>query len=254
MTVTPQNNTQDPWELKHKVVPQWGRKYFYRTKEWGRGLANSLKRQALEEQLQRQPPYIPPKFRQYHARNEAHYKIIEKKSLNNMQATRDEYQLNMEGAKQNFARVDQEVSEQISRHPDRAERDFLSTLWKQETEAGQIRSTQRTQRTWNWLADLPTEKPYYGYNSCKPEMRPQRQSENNSEQTNYNYNRQHNNVERSDVPVSNHENQVPHGRPARGPFRHNRGNQLYSNAGNRSYGRHGGGRRVQWPRHGGEGF
>ena len=176
--VSSQSSTQDIWELKRKVVPQWGRKYFYRSKEWGRAFINITKRQALDDHLQRDPVYIAPKFRQYHGRDAAHFKIIENKCINNMRSTRDEYNLNAQMAKENVERVDVEMLTLIRKHKNRAERDQLTELWKKEIEAGQTYSIDKTRRSFQWLDDLPTEKPYYGYDSCRPQMKPQPQREN----------------------------------------------------------------------------
>ena len=151
------------WALKRKVVPQWGKRYFYRTKEWGRGYVNSVKKTILYNQAESQPPYIPPKFRKTYARDQAHFKILEKQSLNDMRTARDECEYNSRVAKDNYLKADKEVVEQIKRHQNPAEKTTLLDLWKQETKAGQEHAKLRFSKSAAWLESLPTSKPYYGY-------------------------------------------------------------------------------------------
>ena len=78
---------------------------------------------------------------------------------------------NAENAHRNMQRTDKEVTDIIKQHRNKAERTQLLTLWKQETLAGEARSKQRSERSWQWMQDLPTEKPYYGLASYQPNPR-----------------------------------------------------------------------------------
>lgn len=176
------------WALKRKVVPQWGKKYFYRTKEWGRGYENSARKTILYNQAESQPPYIPPKFRKLHARDQAHFKILENQSLNEMQTYRDECDYNAKVAKHNYMKVDDEVVQQINRHKNLPEKNKLLALWKRETEAGQEHCILRFRKSAAWLESLPTSKPYYGFNPSGNRNNPSGNVNNGLRTSNFNGN------------------------------------------------------------------
>lgn len=162
-SVQTQSEKDAIWALKTKVVPKWGKKYFYRTKEWGRGYENNYRAHTLHTHSTSTPPYIPPKFRKHHATNKEHFRILEKRSQSEMTSTAEEYRHNASVAKANAEKTDGEVIQQINRHKTRSERLQLLALWEQECDAGQEHCIRRFRKQAEWLTALPTNKPYLGF-------------------------------------------------------------------------------------------
>ena len=166
-------NKEAVWALKKKVVPLSGRKYFSRTNDYNRSFTNTYRAGVLREQATGDKPYIPPKFRKNYARDETHYKILEKRSIGEMKSSVEELLFNAEVANNSRAKTDAEVIGMINRHSVPAEKAELLKLWEEECLAGEAHSRQGGERSWSWLKDLPAEKPYFGFESCKPDARPQ---------------------------------------------------------------------------------
>ena len=157
----------DIWTLKKKVVPQWGKKYFHRTGEFGRSYTNYNRARILNSQISSNPPYIPPKFRKQYARDPDHHKILERKSISDMKLCWEETKHNSNIASTNMTNTDNQVIDQINRHQNITERTQLLALWEKETTAGETHMKQKSARSLQWLENLPTEKPYHGFASCQ---------------------------------------------------------------------------------------
>ena len=157
------------WELKKKVVPNWGSRFFNRRDAYTQGTLSFDKACLLSEHLEADNVYIPKKFRLKHARNRDHHNLLEKRALNNMSSQRDELLWNSTEALKKVKEIDDGLKMRLQTLDSQAERHLLLDLWAKETTAAETNSKKIIQKKLDWLKQLPNRDPYLGYQDIVPQ-------------------------------------------------------------------------------------
>lgn len=160
--INPPPTTNDK-NLKHKVIPNWGKRFHFRRNQY-RNADKNLKQAAIYSGfLEENQPYVPKKFRPKFWRDEYDFKLMEKNSLQEMETQKSRWLYYADVSTDKYKDVDAQIIRDLNKHPNPIERDYLLELWKKETSTAEHRAETMNERELVFMSELPKRDPYSGF-------------------------------------------------------------------------------------------
>lgn len=167
--------TLDPNSLKQQVVPNWGRKFNYRRKQYKNYDKNKKRAELYRQFIDEESPtglYIVKSLRPKFASDLRDYKIAEQLSINSMETQAKRWEGYADQAKNNIKSVDRQVSDLIKLHNIEEEKSMLLTKWESEIKNAEEKANNMNDSELEFMKNMPQTDPYSGYVESVSESRP----------------------------------------------------------------------------------
>ena len=176
LTRQPPRHHQQPADieqLKVKVVPNWGRRFAFRRREY-KNMDKNLKRAQIYEQFLNEEGgvYIVKKSRPKFAKNIQDYKLAESLSIHEMRTQVERWKVYAGESKHKFEDVDNQLYNLITKHNVVGERDVLLNKWSEEVRSAENKAQVMNQKELEFIYNLPNTDPYSGFIASASDHRP----------------------------------------------------------------------------------
>ena len=163
-SVTTTNLTPDLNTLKQTVIPNWGRRFNYRRKQFKNMDKNYKRAEIYQNFLSSESGlYIVKRSRPKFASDLKDYKLAEQLSIQEMKVQAERWSGYAENSKKNVASVDQQVKDLISSHPVEEQRETLKKQWEKEVTQSENKAMEMNTNELEFMVNMPESDPYEGY-------------------------------------------------------------------------------------------
>ena len=192
--------TTDTMNLKQQVVPNWGRKFNFRRKQFKNYDKNRKRADIYRKFINEESTdglYIVKSLRPKFASDMRDYKLAEQLSIQSMKTQASRWEGYADQAKINIQSVDKQVSDLIKMHSNEAEKSVLEKKWENETKQAEEKAMVMNDNELEFMRNMPISDPYNGYVESVSEQRPNnggfyKRHYYGSRRNNYNHNRHRN--------------------------------------------------------------
>ena len=160
-------------QLKIKVVPNWGRRFGFRRREY-KNMDKNFKRSQIYEQFLNEEGglYIVKRSRPKFAKNAQDYKLAESLSEHEMKIQSDRWNAYAEESRHKFLDVDNQIYNLINKHSVPSERELLLSKWAEEVKIAENKAQVMNQKELAFMINLPSTDPYSGFVASAADHRP----------------------------------------------------------------------------------
>ena len=167
--------TTDTMNLKQQVVPNWGRKFNFRRKQFKNYDKNRKRADIYRKFINEESTdglYIVKSLRPKFASDMRDYKLAEQLSIQSMKTQASRWEGYADQAKINIQSVDKQVSDLIKMHSNEAEKSVLEKKWENETKQAEEKAMVMNDNELEFMRNMPISDPYTGYVESVSEPRP----------------------------------------------------------------------------------
>ena len=170
----PLPKAKDIKDLKLELVPDWGRKFNYRRKQF-KNLDKNLRRAEIYKNFLSDPDniYIVKRSRPKFASDIRDFRLAEKLSIEEMQVQIKRWEGYAEQSRKNIDSVDLQVYNLVGKHEIEEERGKLTRQWGSEVRTAETKAAELNINELQFMIDLPNTDPYKGFVDSVKEHRPQ---------------------------------------------------------------------------------
>ena len=163
----------DLGQLKVNLVPDWGRKFHYRRRQY-KNMDKNLRRSEIYKNFlnDRNGVYIVKRSRPKFASDFRDYKIAENLSIKEMEVQIKRWEGYADQSRKNIDSVDLQVYNAINKHRIEDECRKLTQQWNKETKAAENKAAELNINELQFMLDLPTSDPYEGFKESVNNERP----------------------------------------------------------------------------------